>query len=189
MRWPVECSLPLSEPISRRKWPSNSHADRVIHKIVDPWNKGLLLKFYERCKHPQFPFESSRLGVLPRIPVMSVDQIPHLLTMDEVAARFRVSRRSFQLFIRQYPYYRTLGRRKLFTEADIARLYEALPCPSSSPAGTPVLTGTSAAPSVASLWTRAQVLLTERQQKPSARSGNGKSSKPASMVGKRQQAS
>jgi hypothetical protein len=65
---------------------------------------------------------------------MYQEPIPKLFTVEEVAARFRVSRRSFQSFIRQYPYYRTFGRRKLFTEADIAHLYEALPCPSSSPA-------------------------------------------------------
>ena len=109
--------------------------------------------------------------------------------MEEVAELFRVSRRTLQAHLRHHPYYRTLGRRKLFTEMDIARLYEALPCPSNSPADTAVLTGTSAAPSVASLWTRAQVLLNARPQKPSGHSGNGKSSKPASMAGKRQQAS
>jgi hypothetical protein len=57
---------------------------------------------------------------------------PILFTIDEVAARFRVSRRTLQAHVRQYPYYRVLGRRKLFTEADISRLYETLPCPSSS---------------------------------------------------------
>ena len=55
-----------------------------------------------------------------------------LYTIEEVAARFRVSRRTLQGHIRNYPYYRLLGRRKLFTEADIAKLYESLPCPSSS---------------------------------------------------------
>lgn len=48
-------------------------------------------------------------------------------TLEEVAGRFRVSRRRFQDLIRQFPYYRLLGRRKLFTEDDINRLYEALP--------------------------------------------------------------
>jgi hypothetical protein len=63
---------------------------------------------------------------------MGEPTIPKLYTVEEVAARFRVSRRTLQSHIRQYPYYRTLGRRKLFTEADISRLYENLPCPSSS---------------------------------------------------------
>ena len=48
-----------------------------------------------------------------------------LYTLEEVAERFRVSRRTLQDFLRDHPYYRTLGRRKLFTEADITRLYEA----------------------------------------------------------------
>jgi excisionase family DNA binding protein len=85
-----------------------------------------------------------------------------LFTVEEVAARFRVSRRTLQAFIREHPYYRTLGRRKLFTEADIARLYEALTCPSSLSGDTAVQTGTSAARSEASLWTKAQALLTEK---------------------------
>ena len=55
-----------------------------------------------------------------------------LFTIEEVAMHFRVSRRTLQAHIRKYPYYRNLGRRKLFTEADIMKLYESLPCPSSS---------------------------------------------------------
>jgi excisionase family DNA binding protein len=55
-----------------------------------------------------------------------------LFTLEEVAERFRVSRRTLQEFLKDHPYYRILGRRKLFTEADIERLYEAMPCPSSS---------------------------------------------------------
>jgi integrase len=65
--------------------------------------------------------------------------------MDEVAAHFPVSRRSFQAHIRQFPYYRSLGRRKLFTKTDIQKLYEALPCRSSScrrdPGKTPYYSG------------------------------------------------
>src|SRR4029077_7432698 len=108
-----------------------------------------------------------------------------LRTVDEVAALFRVSKRTLQDFLRLHPYYRRLGRRKLFTEADIARLYEALPCPSNLPDATEVQTSTSAAPSEASLWTRAQALLTDRPRKPSVRSGNGKSSRRASTAARR----
>ena len=50
----------------------------------------------------------------------------NLLTLDEVAKKFRVSRRTMQEYIKLHPYYRVLGRRKLFGEADISRLFEAL---------------------------------------------------------------
>jgi hypothetical protein len=52
---------------------------------------------------------------------------PNLFTAEEVALRFRVSRRVLQAHLRTNPHYRLLGRQKLFTEADIARLYESLP--------------------------------------------------------------
>lgn len=55
-------------------------------------------------------------------------------TLDEAAAFFRVSRRCFQDFLRDHPFYRTLGRRKLIFPEDLARLKEALskPCLSAS---------------------------------------------------------
>ena len=77
---------------------------------------------------------------------------PDFFTLEEVASRFRVSRRTLQDFIRLHPYYRRLGRRKLFTEDDIARLYEALPCPSSSTESEARPISTSEAPSQAKLW-------------------------------------
>lgn len=90
-------------------------------------------------------------------------------TLDEVAARFRVSRRTMQGFIREHPCYRLIGRRKLFTEADIAQLAEALAYPSNSSAGTGARSGTSAVPSQASLWTKAQSLLRETKPKRTRR--------------------
>jgi hypothetical protein len=56
------------------------------------------------------------------------------LTLEEAAAHFRVSRRFFQDFIASHPFYRVLGRRKLFFSDDIHRLTEALkrPCHLSS---------------------------------------------------------
>lgn len=48
------------------------------------------------------------------------------LTLEEAAAHFRVSRRFFQDFIASHPFYRVLGRRKLFFSDDIHRLTEAL---------------------------------------------------------------
>jgi hypothetical protein len=54
---------------------------------------------------------------------------PKLYTLAETAAIFRVSKRVFAGFIADKPYYRTIGRAKLFTELDIAQLYEAMACP------------------------------------------------------------
>lgn len=105
---------------------------------------------------------------------------PRIYTFEEVATYFRVSRRTMQEFIRSFPFYRTLGRRKLFTETDIVRLYEALPCPSSSTENAELRTGTSAAPSAASLWTRAAALLTDQSRKRSALSESGTACKPVS---------
>src|SRR5215468_7242807 len=42
-----------------------------------------------------------------------------LFTLDEVATTFRVSRRTMQDYVRQHPFYRALGGRKLFTHSDI----------------------------------------------------------------------
>src|SRR5215468_1947234 len=55
-------------------------------------------------------------------------------TLEEAAAYFRVSRRFFQDFLSNHPFYRVMGRRKLFFPDDIRRLTEALkrPCHSSS---------------------------------------------------------
>lgn len=85
-----------------------------------------------------------------------------LYTIDEVAQRFRVSRRKLQAIIRDRPYYRVIGRRKLFTEADIQRLYESLPCPSNLSVDTAEKSSTSEAPSEAALWTKVRALLRER---------------------------
>jgi len=57
---------------------------------------------------------------------------PRLLTLDEAAARLRVSRRWLQGFLRNRPFGRMAGRRRLFTEDDFAAIIEELPCPSSS---------------------------------------------------------
>src|SRR5262249_57779243 len=110
-------------------------------------------------------------------------------TLDEVAERFRVSRRTLQDFLRDHPYYRNLGRRKLFTEADITRLYEALPCPSSSTESEEAPTGTSAAPSEASLWTRAVELLKDQQRRRSALNLSGNASRQASSAERQPQPS
>ena len=100
---------------------------------------------------------------------------PRLLTLPEVAGRLHKSPRWMQDFLRNNPFGRMAGRTRLFTEADVAALIEALPCPSSSLSATAPHSGISAAPSEASLWTRAQKLLTESRRKPYARRESGRS--------------
>jgi hypothetical protein len=79
-------------------------------------------------------------------------------TMEEVAQRLHKSRRWLQDFVRNHPFYRLAGRTKLFTEGDIARLVEALPCPSGSNPQEKAARriGTSGAPSSESLLTEAR---------------------------------
>src|SRR3984893_19274414 len=52
-----------------------------------------------------------------------------LYTETEVAAMFRVSKRTFVDFIGKHSFYRKLGKQKLFTETDIMLLYEHLDDP------------------------------------------------------------
>jgi hypothetical protein len=58
--------------------------------------------------------------------------VPQIFQMEEVAARLGKSRRWLQDFLRDHPYGRMAGRKRLFTESDITALIEELPCPSSS---------------------------------------------------------
>lgn len=55
-----------------------------------------------------------------------------IFQMEEVAAQLGKSRRWLQDFLRDRPYGRMAGRKRLFTESDVATLIEELPCPSSS---------------------------------------------------------
>jgi hypothetical protein len=58
------------------------------------------------------------------------------LKLNQVAARLHKSGRWLQDYLRQNPcdqtgkpFYRLAGRSRLFTEADITRIYESLPAP------------------------------------------------------------
>jgi hypothetical protein len=58
------------------------------------------------------------------------------LRMRDVAARFHKSKRWLKGYLRQHPFdrdgkpfYRLAGRSKLFTEADVLRLFESFPAP------------------------------------------------------------
>src|SRR5260221_11187326 len=60
-------------------------------------------------------------------------------TVEEATNGFRKTRRWLQDFLRDNPadltgtpFYRKAGRTILFTEADLLRIYKALPCPSTS---------------------------------------------------------
>jgi len=109
---------------------------------------------------------------------------PRFYTIEEVARLFRVSRRTLQGYLRQHPYYRILGRRKLFTEADITRLYESLPCPSNSNRHAKARRHITAsgAPTSESLLTEALALLTERQPTVSAAGGSTKSNEESTPI-------
>ncbi len=100
---------------------------------------------------------------------------PRLYTLTEAAGIFRVSRRVFAEYISDKPFYRTLGKAKLFTDQDLSQLYEALNCPSNSNSGPTPKTGTCAEPSEASESARLAALMTKPRRKPSRRGANGKS--------------
>lgn len=52
-----------------------------------------------------------------------------LYTMPETAEQLRVSRRWLQDFIKEHPFYRMAGRKKLFSAEDVRKLHEAMPRP------------------------------------------------------------
>src|SRR2546423_15165645 len=106
---------------------------------------------------------------MPRAP-------PTLLTRDEAASKLRVPRRWLQDFIQEHPYYRMVGRKKLFTSEDMTRLIGALPCPGSlsRPAKARRRSGTSAANTSESLWTTARALLRNEPRGASSRHGESK---------------
>src|SRR5579864_800270 len=107
-----------------------------------------------------------------------------LYTMDEAAAIFRVKKRVFAEFIADKPFYRVIGRAKLFTDQDISQLYEALACPSNSKSGTAPPTITCGGRSEASEFAKVRALMTKRRPKKSRPSANGKSSKVVSLASK-----
>jgi hypothetical protein len=89
-------------------------------------------------------------------------------TLAETAAIFRVSKRVFAEFIADKPFYRTIGRAKLFTDQDIAQLYEAMESPSKSASATtsrPTRSEASEYARVAALMSKAL----RKKSKPSRR--------------------
>jgi hypothetical protein len=93
---------------------------------------------------------------------------PKLYTLAETAAIFRVSKRVFAQFIADKPFYRTIGRAKLFTDQDISQLYEAMKGPSKSTS----VPAPGADRSEASSYARVAALLqksSRKKSKPPAR--------------------
>ena len=95
-----------------------------------------------------------KIGNLYRIPVAVVEAYERghevrsrarYYTMNEAAKELRVSRRWLQDFLKDHPYYRMAGRRKIFSAANTDQLFEALPRPSDSRAGVTAPICTSAA--------------------------------------------
>src|SRR6185437_1369475 len=104
--------------------------------------------------------------------------------LDEVAAELRVKKRWLADFLRANPcdgygepFFRLAGRVKLFTETDIARIYKALPCPSSScrPVSAKRRTGRVAAPTSDNTLTEALRLASEHSHPRLSANGNAKS--------------
>jgi len=109
--------------------------------------------------------------------IMAQETVTKLFTIEEVARQFRVSRRTLLGHLRRHPHYRVLGRKKLFTEIDIANLYESLPCPSNSSRREKVRRRITAsgAPTAESMLTEALALLTGKQPTASVAAGAKKS--------------
>lgn len=84
-------------------------------------------------------------------------------TMDEAAAALRISRRSLHEIIKRHPFYFLNGNRKLFTDADLVKLTEAL-----RPASAPRPSRAAGAPTLAETWARAEKALAKpaRRRKP-----------------------
>lgn len=87
-----------------------------------------------------------------------------LLTIQDVCARFHKGRTWMEAFLKDHPYYRLAGRKKLFTEADITHLWESMTCPSLSSPQTQSEppTGQSEARSTDELFMRLQRRETKR---------------------------
>jgi len=108
--------------------------------------------------------------------------LPTLYTAEKVAEALHVSTRTLREILKTRPYYRLVGSRKVFTDADVKALVESLSCPSSSSqADTAAQTTTSAARSEASQWTKLQELLTAKGQKKSGSNEKRRSSTVVSM--------
>jgi hypothetical protein len=106
-------------------------------------------------------------------------------SLDDVAKQLGKSRRWLRDWLRDHPrdshdrpLYAAAGRTKVFSDAHIARILEALPCPSASsqPAVGKRKSSTSAARTSASAWTKAAALTGDLSLDPSSSASRRRSS-------------
>lgn len=71
--------------------------------------------------------------------------IGQIYSMEQAAAALRISRRKLQTLVKAHPFYADNGGRKLFSEADIKHLWEAMRCHLAN-SNDPTGTGISGAP-------------------------------------------
>jgi hypothetical protein len=83
-------------------------------------------------------------------------------TMAEAAGVLRISRRSLQDLVKLHPHYYSNGKRKLFTESDIAALRDAMRAPQSFSARKPAK---------GQMWEELQRRLAEIREGQPARKG------------------
>src|SRR6516165_4034547 len=102
--------------------------------------------------------------------------IGSLHTMDEVARKLRISRRFLQDIIKDHPYYKAFGRKKLFTDEDVSRIIEAMSCRGISARRARVArrTGTSGASTSESLLTEVRELANAKRRRGYSQHGSGK---------------
>lgn len=86
-------------------------------------------------------------------------------TMEEAAARLRISRRALQELVKRFPFYALNGNRKLFSEEDLGALWESMRPHSSSIEGHQNRSPTT--PSADKMSARVQELIAERTTRPS----------------------
>ena len=106
----------------------------------------------------------------------------YVMARDIAGTVFPVSEDLILREARKHGIGRKMGRVIIFSPDDIQRLYEVMPCPSSSFAAPNPRTGSSAAPSGASALKKALALITDASPKKSARSARAKSSPNPSTV-------
>lgn len=67
--------------------------------------------------------------MIDNVPGVTRPPAVELYTMPETAEQLRVSRRWLQDYIKEHPFYRMAGRKKLFSADDIRKLHETMPRP------------------------------------------------------------
>lgn len=63
--------------------------------------------------------------------------VPRIYTLDEAAVRLRMSRRYLQELVKKHLFYALKGRQKMFTDADLNQLLEAMRPHKDPPAEVP----------------------------------------------------